>query len=104
MARERSARRYTGDKSPCDIVFGGTKRFNGFLAEGGKIAIPGNRQLVGTTVSPRLQPRPWRPKRASVSSTCARRRRQIGSAVKSIAIVLKGVLTAAIAAVALVSP
>jgi hypothetical protein len=28
MVRERSARRYTGNKSPCDGVGGGKKRFN----------------------------------------------------------------------------
>jgi hypothetical protein len=33
MIRERSARRYTGNKSPYDEVCGGKKRFNAFLAE-----------------------------------------------------------------------
>jgi hypothetical protein len=33
MIRERSARRYTGNKSPCHEVCDGKKRFNAFLAE-----------------------------------------------------------------------
>jgi hypothetical protein len=40
MVRERPARRYTGDKSPCDLSLRREEKVQRFLAEAGNFAIP----------------------------------------------------------------
>jgi hypothetical protein len=75
MVRERSARRDTGNKSPCEEVYGGTKRFNAFLAEGIcffsrkhlrlAIAQPLQSLIVRCDGGCGLKPRAWASKRAA---------------------------------------